>query len=125
MMTGTNDQNPLRTQLEADLNNSAWLQKFKAINRLLQSLKAEVTDIQTCELRWDTSCNGLIIHCPSAEIGQQLQLQQAKIVSIANYADRITLMQPDSILVDPTIRWLAGKRLMLMGLKHRTPSPSF
>ena len=96
MMTGTNDQNPLRTRLAAELNNSAWLQKFKAINRLLHSLKAEMADIQPCELRWDTSCNGLIIHCPSIELSQQLQLQRDKIISIADYANRITLVQPDS-----------------------------
>ena len=95
-MTGTNDQDPLRTQLEAELDSSAWLQKFKAINRLLHSLKAEIDDIQACELRWDTSCNGLTIHCSSIELSQQLQLKHDKILSIANYADCITLVQPDS-----------------------------
>ena len=94
-MTGTNPQNPLRSQLENDLNNSAWLQKFKAINQLLHSLKGEITEINSCELRWNTHCNGLDIHCPSIETGQQLLLQRDTIVSIANYADRIVLMQPD------------------------------
>lgn len=92
-MTGINDQNPLRTRLEEELNSSEWLQKFKAINRLLHRLKAEVLQLETCELRWDTSCNGLVIHCPSVELGQQLQ--QDKIVAIADYADRITLVFPD------------------------------
>lgn len=95
-MTGIDDQNPLRTQLENDLSSSEWLQKFKAINQLLHSLKAGIVDIQTCELRWDTSCNGLMIHCPSADIGIKLQSQQDKIVELANYADRITLTQPDN-----------------------------
>lgn len=94
-MTGIDDQNPLRTQLENDLSSSEWLQKFKAINQLLHSLKAHIVDIQTCELRWDTSCNGLIIHCPSADISIQLQSQRDKIVELANYADQITLTQPD------------------------------
>ncbi|MEM1256780.1 MAG: hypothetical protein AAGI69_30480 [Cyanobacteria bacterium P01_H01_bin.21] len=95
-MTGTDPQNPLRSQLESDLNNSEWLQKFKAINQLIHSLKGEITEINSCELRWNTSCNGLDIHCPSIETGQRLLLQQDTIVSIANYAERIVLMQPDS-----------------------------
>ena len=95
-MTGIDDQNPLRTQLENDLNSSEWLQKFKAINQLLHSLKAEIIDIQTCELKWNTSCNGLEIHCPEFDISQRLQQQQDKIKEIASYAARITLIQPDS-----------------------------
>lgn len=94
-MTGISDQNPLRTQLEAELSGSEWLQKFKAINRLLHSLKAEVIELEACELKWDTNCNGLVIHCPSVELGQQLQ--QDKIVAIADYADRITLALPDGL----------------------------
>lgn len=94
MMTGISDQDPLRSQLENDLNNSKWLQAFKAINQLLHSLKAEITEIETCDLRWNTSCNGLTIHCPSADIGKRLQAQQDAIITIANYADRITLVQP-------------------------------
>ncbi len=96
MMTGIEDQNPLRTQLENDLNNSEWLQKFKAINQLLHSLKAEILDIQTCDLKWDTSCDGLVIHCPSEENCQRLQSQQGKIISIAKYANCITLVHPGS-----------------------------
>ena len=95
-MTGINDQNPLRTQLENDLNSSQWLQKFKAINQLLHTLKAEIIEIQACELKWDTSCNGLKIHCQSTDIAQQLQQQQDHIIAIANYADRITLIRPDA-----------------------------
>lgn len=94
-MTGINDQNPLRTQLEDELNGSEWLQKFKAINRLLHRLKAEVIELKTCELKWDTSCNGLVIYCPSVELGQQLQSD--KIIAIADYADRITLACPDGL----------------------------
>lgn len=95
-MTGIDDQNPLQTQLESELNSSEWLQKFKFINQLLHSLKAEIETMQRCELKWDNSCNGLNIHCPSSEIGQQLQQQQEKIIDIANYADRIVLVQSDS-----------------------------
>ncbi len=94
-MTGIDDQNPLRTQLENDLTSSEWLQKFKAINQLLHSLKAEIVEVQSCELKWDTSCNGLKIHCPSQDIAQQLQQQQEQIIDIANYADQISLIQPD------------------------------
>lgn len=96
-MTGIDDQNPLRSQLANELNRSEWLQKFKAINQLLHRLKAEIIDIQTCELKWDTSCNGLEIHCPGAAVSKQLHHQQDKIKDIASYADRITLIQPDSL----------------------------
>ena len=96
MMTGIDDQNPLRTQLENDLNSSEWLQKFKAINQLLHRLKAEIIEIQSCDLKWDTSCNGLVIHYPSKEIGQRLQAQQSKVTSIAQYASCISLVHPGS-----------------------------
>lgn len=96
MMAGIEDQNPLRTQLEDDLNNSEWLQKFKAINQLLHSLKAEIVEIQSCELKWDTRCNGLTIECPSAATCQTLLTQQDKIIAIAAYADRIALVHSDS-----------------------------
>ncbi|MEM1242982.1 MAG: hypothetical protein AAGI45_24380 [Cyanobacteria bacterium P01_H01_bin.26] len=99
MMIGTDDQNPLRSRLETELNRSQWLQAFKAINRLLQCLKADIAATQDCDLKWDTSCNGLVIHCPSADIAQQLRSQQREIVAIARYADRITLVQPN----DPDI----------------------
>lgn len=95
-MTGTNEQNPLRSQLEDELNNSEWLQKFKAINQLLHSLKDAIAEIRICELRWDTSCNGLIIYCPSVETASHLQQQQDTIITIANYAEQITLVPPDS-----------------------------
>ena len=95
-MTGIEDQNPLHSQLENELTNSEWLQKFKAINQLLHSLKNEIADINPCDLKWDTSCNGLVIHCPSAELGKRLEQQQDKIVTIATYAERITLVQPNS-----------------------------
>ena len=93
MTIGIDDQNPLRSRLETELNSSQWLQAFKAINRLLQCLKADIAAIQVCDLKWDTSCNGLVIHCPSADIGQQLRSQQGEILAIARYADRITLVQ--------------------------------
>lgn len=95
-MAGIDDQNPLQTKLENELNGSEWLQKFKSINQLLHSLKAEIEAMQHCELRWDTSLNGLTIHCPSSDVAQQLQLQQERITDIASYADQITLVQPDT-----------------------------
>ncbi|MFG6096829.1 hypothetical protein D0962_37295 [Leptolyngbyaceae cyanobacterium CCMR0082] len=89
------DQNPLRSQLEDELNSSEWLQKFKAINQLLHTLKADIADISACDLKWDTGSNGLIIHCPSMEIEERLKAQRSKIIAIASYADRITLVQAD------------------------------
>ena len=94
-MTGIDDQNPLRTELENELNSSEWLQKFKSINQLLHSLKAEIEAMQQCELKWDTSCNGLAIHCPSVEVVEQFQQQEAAIVDIADYADNIVVVDPD------------------------------
>ncbi|MBT9316781.1 hypothetical protein [Leptothoe spongobia] len=90
------DQNPLRSQLEDELNSSAWLQKFKAMNQLLHGLKANIADISVCELKWDTATNGLSIHCPSAEVRERLRLQRTEIIEIANYADRIKLLLPNS-----------------------------
>ena len=90
-----NDQNPLRSRLEDELNSSEWLQKFKAINQLLHTLKVDIADISACDLKWDTNTNGLIIHCPSAKIEERIKAQRDEILAIANYADRITLVQSD------------------------------
>ncbi|MEA5465403.1 hypothetical protein [Leptothoe sp. PORK10 BA2] len=98
-MTMLDDQNPLRSQLEDELNGSEWLQKFKAINRLLHSLKADVPEMDACELKWDTATHGLVIHCPSVDIGERLRAKHSEIVAIASYADRITLVQPDSAAI--------------------------
>lgn len=98
-MAMLDDQNPLRSQLENELNGSEWLQKFKAINRLLHSLKADVADMDTCDLKWDTATNGLVIHCPSEAIGERLVAKRSEIIAIANYADRITLAQPNGTSV--------------------------
>ena len=94
-MTGIEEQNPLRSQLADDLANSTWLQTFKAINQLLHRLKAEVKGMSNCDLRWDTSCNGLVIHYPSLEVEQTLLAQRDKILAIATYADRVTLAHPN------------------------------
>ena len=85
------DENPLRGQIEQELNQSEWLQKFKALNRLLHTLKAEVPLTQLCQLRWVTDNDSLLILCPNPETRAALATQQALIARYKGCAQQIVL----------------------------------
>lgn len=78
------DQNPLRTALEKELDESDWLQKFQSISQLLQSLKADVSLTERCKLEWISENQTLLIHCPTAELQQALKKQASDILRINN-----------------------------------------
>jgi hypothetical protein len=88
-------ENPLRTRLAEELANSEWLQKFKAINQLLQTVRAQVPLTQLCELKWLTDSDSLVIHCPSIEVWQDLCQQQAQLVQYRGCAQHIVLKHGD------------------------------
>jgi hypothetical protein len=95
------DQNPLRSKLEKELKESEWLQKFKAINQLLQTLKAEVPLTRLCDLKWDTAYNQLLIHCPDPEIRDALANQSRRLARLTGCAQQLVLRhseQPDVII---------------------------
>ena len=89
------DQNPLRSQLENELNNSTWLQKFKALSTLLQTLKSEVPLTQLCQVKWDTDTDVLLIHCPNPDIRTALSKQSSKLEQIKGCATHIILTLAD------------------------------
>lgn len=95
--------NPLRHQLEADLNQSEWLQKFKAISTVLQTLKTDVPLTQLCDVKWDTRTDNLMIHCPNAEIRQALAEQAHTLAQLKGCATSIIVklaQHPDLIIGD-------------------------
>lgn len=97
------EQNPLRRQLENDLNQSAWLQKFKALSTLLQTLKSDVPLTQLCDVKWNTATDELLIHCPNPEIRHALSKQAQTIAQIKGCATRIILKlstHPDIVIGD-------------------------
>ncbi|MEO0458656.1 MAG: hypothetical protein AAF152_19045 [Cyanobacteria bacterium P01_A01_bin.114] len=97
------DQNPLRNQLKQDLETSEWLQKFKAINQLLQTLKAEIPLTRLCDLKWDTTHDRLLIHCPNPETQTALSKQSQALAQRTGCARRLVLKysgHPD-ITVEP------------------------
>ncbi|NEO83954.1 MAG: hypothetical protein F6J87_06785 [Spirulina sp. SIO3F2] len=83
------DQNPLKHELEAELNDSEWLQKFKAWGLLLQQLKTEVPVTQLCQLQWVTGADDLVIHCSNSEIRDALKQQAQKIYQLNKTASQI------------------------------------
>ena len=89
------DQNPLRSQIEQELHDSEWFQKFKAWGALLRNLKMEVPLTQLCELQWVTRSDDLLIHCPNAEIREALKQQSEKIDRLKGSAQRIILKHAD------------------------------
>lgn len=89
------DQNPLRSQIEQELLNSEWFQKFKAWGDLLKTLKTEVPLTQLCKLQWVTSSDDLLIHCPNPEIREALKQQSAKIDHLKGLAQQIILKHAD------------------------------
>ena len=93
------DQNPLRSQVEQELQTSDWFQKFKAWGDLLNTLKQEVPLTQLCKLQWVTSNDDLLIHCPNPEIRSDLKQQSEKIAHLRGRAQRIILKHAD----DPDI----------------------
>ena len=89
------DQNPLRSQIEQELQTSEWFQKFKAWGDLLNTLKKEVPLTQLCKLQWVTHRDDLLIHCPNPEIRDALKQQSEKIIHLRGRAQRIILKHAD------------------------------
>ena len=89
------EQNPLRRQIEQELRNSEWFQKFKAWGVLLQNLKTEIPLTQLCKLQWVTHSDDLLIHCPNPEIREALEQQAEKIDQLKELAQRIILKPAD------------------------------
>ncbi|MEO1352754.1 MAG: hypothetical protein AAFW84_28840 [Cyanobacteria bacterium J06635_15] len=94
-------QNPLQNKLKQELDESEWLQKFKAINQLLQILKADIPLTQLCDLKWDTTHDQLLIHCPNPEIQITLNRQSEELAQRTGCARQIVLKyseRPDIII---------------------------
>ncbi|MEM8808066.1 MAG: hypothetical protein AAGF01_18760 [Cyanobacteria bacterium P01_G01_bin.38] len=96
-------QNPLRDSLKQALDKSAWLQKFKAINQLLQTLKADIPLTQLCNLKWDTAHDQLLIHCPNPETQIALHRQSKDLAQRTGCAKQIILKysQTPDIIIEP------------------------
>ena len=88
-------ENPLRDQLKAELDNSQWLQKFREIGENLQLIKSAIPATQLCQLKWNTSNNGLEIYCLNEETWNYLQLQVSQISTLPFKGDRITIFWQD------------------------------
>lgn len=83
------DQNPLKREIGTALNQSEWLQKFKAWSLLLQQLKTEVPITQLCQLQWITGVDNLVIHCPNPETRETLKQQAQTIRRLNKSANQI------------------------------------
>lgn len=84
-------ENPLESQLKAELQNSEWLQKFKQLGDTLRYVKTEIPLTQLCDLKWNTEDDSLIINCPNEEVWQELSQQPEKIAKLNQKVNRLIL----------------------------------
>lgn len=82
MSYNPDDENPRKGELETELEQSEWLQKFRRMGQVLTRLKAEVPVTQLCELQWVTEDEALVVCCPNAEVWASLQGQKEQIVAL-------------------------------------------
>ena len=96
------EQNPLRSKLEKELQESEWLQKFKQLSAGLRQIKAEIPLTQLCKLEWITDTESLIIHCPNPEVRAGLSQQMSQIAQINIGANFFILKYPNcpDIIID-------------------------
>ncbi|NEP15077.1 MAG: hypothetical protein F6K14_33885 [Symploca sp. SIO2C1] len=92
----------LKRQLEKELRESEWLQKFKQLSEGLSQIKAEIPLTQLCQLEWVSESQTLIIHCPNPEVTEGLRQQTSKIEQLNIVAQRFILKNPQSqdIIID-------------------------
>lgn len=94
------DENPLKRELEQELAQSEWLQKFRRMGQVLTRLKAEVPVTQLCELQWVTEDEALVVRCPNEEVWESLKGQEGAIVALDLDVERIILQyQQEQVFV--------------------------
>ncbi len=91
-------ENPLQDKLKAEIDNSQWLQKFREIGENLQLIKSAIPVTKLCQLKWNTSSNGLDIYCPNEETWHDLQLEIPRISKLPFKGDRITIFWQDKTI---------------------------
>ncbi|ELS05145.1 hypothetical protein Xen7305DRAFT_00048860 [Xenococcus sp. PCC 7305] len=87
--------NPLHDKLKAQVDNSQWLQKFKEIGENLKLIKSAIPITTLCQLKWNTSKNGLDIHCPNEETWNFLKQETATIAKLPFKGDHIAIFWQD------------------------------
>ena len=83
------DQNPLKTALAKELNDSLWLWQFRELSQLLQELKRNVPLTQQCKTEWVSEHRTLRIYCPDVAVQRTLSRQVASIVSVNQQANQV------------------------------------
>ncbi len=89
------DRNPLENSLRKELEDSAWLRKFRQIGEDLREIKAKAPLTQLCELKWVTEDDGLLIHCPNLEVRESLQKQISLLAKTKLSAKYLTIKYPE------------------------------
>ncbi len=97
------ENNPLKQQIEKELRESQWLQKFKQLSLGLSRIKAEIPLVQLCQLQWITESDSLVIHCPNPEVREGLCQQTAKIARLNIGANNLIIKHPkcQDIVIEP------------------------
>ena len=73
------EHNPLRDQVEQELQASEWFRKFKTWGLFLETLKTKIPITQKCDVRWITSTDELVIRCPNSDV-QDTLLHHTKLL---------------------------------------------
>ena len=98
----TAEENPLKTKLEKELQESEWLQKFKQLSFGLREIQTLFPLTQLCELKLITDTQSLAIHCPNLEVRQELSQQQLELSQLNIGVKRFILKYSDlqDIIID-------------------------
>ncbi|NEN96572.1 MAG: hypothetical protein F6K50_13830 [Moorea sp. SIO3I7] len=89
------EEDPLKSKLEKNLQESQWLHKFKQLSQGLSQIKTEIPLTQLCKLEWVTATDSLIIHCPNSEVRDGLCKLSSQIAQITIGAKCFILRHPD------------------------------
>ena len=92
----SNEPESLKQQLEKELQESEWLNKFKRLSDLLLRLKTELPLTQLCKVEWKTDSDTLRIRCPNSEVQDDLLQQASQIVQLCPEAPHIILEWADN-----------------------------
>lgn len=93
----------MKRELELEMAQSEWLQKFRRMGQVLTRLKAEVPMTQLCEVQWVTEEDAIVIRCPNGEVWESLKGQEEAIIVLALDVRQIILQyQQEQVVVAKT-----------------------
>jgi hypothetical protein len=89
------EQNPLKKEIEQELQSSQWLHKFKQLSEGLVKIQTEIPLTKLCQLKWITEDDSLVIQCPNSETRLGLVRQSEKLSNLHIGANKLIIRYSD------------------------------